>query len=175
MCAILSDCGIHAGRSNGDFNWEVHLRARKTSLAKLLLSGHGPSALTRRVHIFFKWILFVILIFRIETTPKNADKSAAVADPAASFRPVCGSLFARLTRSPPAHICAPLSNDLSLIPDSRSARLSHFQAPCCLRNLPSRARTHSFCLLRRFRPFAALVCAAWHRRGFARAAVGRLC
>lgn len=88
---------------------------------------------------------------------------------AAPFRPVCCSLFARLTRSPPAHICL-LSNDLSLIPDCGSAQLSHFHVRFRLRNPPRRAHTHGFCLRCRF---SFLCCSAAAQRGWSRS--GSLC
>lgn len=96
----------------------------------------------------------------------NADrrnKFDAINVSAASFRHVFSSLFARLTRSPPAHICPRLSNDLSLFPNSRSGQLSHFYARFCLRNPPSQARTHSFLPFVPVSSSDVLVCAAWLR------------
>lgn len=142
----------------------INVKASKTTVWPnwFLLSGHVRTE--RGVLILFKYIIFIFIV-RVEMI-ENADRSDkfdAANISAASFRPVCSSLFARLTRSPPAHICLPLSNNLSLIPDSRSTQRSPFRARLCPRNLPSQARTHSFLRFVPVSSSALLVCAAWLR------------
>lgn len=95
-------------------------------------------------------VLFRIVLVQISKIAPQRNKFDAVENfLAAYFRADFVSLFARLTRLPPAHFSPPLSKR-----SFAYSRIFTFYGRFRQRNLPPQARTHGFAFCSGFAPFS---------------------